>query len=284
MSENVMHQSVLGGSHQLHPSKGGRVFVRGTRMTAPDGRTLTGRDASLLIGVVQAPRRLDVERLHQVRLNTHLWVDVEHSRAPRAMYPEVVGEEDAGGVLSHQYARCLLPDAFEAFFRETMLPSDIPGQKWVYIIAPLATRPPALSQDGLYEFANDGRGFSHISSDIHVGEQPASILRIPQWGPNGEFGMSTSMEPNTFNRWLQGERERNMAREPEFRRFAELLEKRVPEQLVYTKAYAAQREAASREVIRQLMLERNHPPAEAMGAEPAEPAKPASSRRLAARP
>jgi hypothetical protein len=246
---------------EMHKVESGRVFVRAAA-ALPDmvGRSWDGigaaterlRNAVLLVGVIEIPRSVEVERMHDVRLNDHLWIDVEKARRPRTHWQEAVKEMDVGGVLTDfQYARGFLPDAFEVFVRATMLPHDKPYMRWAYIMAPVAHRLAALPKDGLYEFDASSEGFRHLSGNVHTGEPPSAILRQAQWGPGGGYGFSTSMDPGHYPSWVAGERTKNPDRR--FKAFAALANARCPERHVYSAEQLRYRDAVCAQVIREVM-------------------------------
>lgn len=248
--------------HELHKVASGRIFIRAASAQPDCMRTNQNdyaaaterlRGAILMVGVVEIPKSIEVERLHDVRLNDHLWLDAENSRLPRTYHQGMVREMDAGGVLQDfQFARGFLPDSFEVFVRATMLQHAKPYMRWAYIIAPVAHRLAALPKDGLYEF-DALAGFRHLSGNIHVGEQPSSILRTPQWGPGGDYGFSTSMEPTHFPVWLAEERTKTKSYgEPSFALFAHMVNERCPETHVYTAAQSKQRDTVCATVMREI--------------------------------
>lgn len=244
----------------------GRLFIRNA-VGEPRGDSAFGanhaaqvakfKNASLMVGVVEVPKSADLERMHDVRLNDHLWLDIHSSKQPRTHWPQMVREQDAGGILTDlQYATGFLPDSFEVFLRATMLAHDNPSMRWAFIIAPLAHRLEALPKEGLYEFDAKTKGFKHLDSNIHMGEPPSAILRSPMWGPGGNFGFATSMEPKHFPVWLKAEREQQKVRSyghREFPLFMHMVTERCGDKLVFTAEESAQRDAVCKEVLREIM-------------------------------
>lgn len=248
--------------HQLHKVAGGRVFVRGA-VAEPDGYSHTKeqrdryRGAILLIGVVEVPKSADLERMHDVRLNSHLWLDTANARKPRTyMGAQDIKECDLGHLLTDlKYGAGPLPDYFEVFLRGTLIKHERPGMRWAFIAGAVAQRLAALPVDGLYEFDSNNEGFRLVSDNIYPGDVPSNILRQPIWGPGGNWGTSTSMEPEHFPKWLAAERSKPPGRheDPKFRAFVKLMNERCPELHAYTAEQHAERERVSREVVRQLV-------------------------------
>lgn len=247
--------------HQLHKVAGGRIFVRGA-VAEPDGYSHTKaqrdryRDAILLVGVVEVPKSADLERMHDVRLNSHLWLDTVNARPVRAhMGPEDIKECDIGHLLTQiKFGAGPVPDYFEVFLRGTLLKHDRPDMRWAFIAGAVAQRLDALPIDGLYEFESNIEGFRLVSNNIYAGCPPSNILRQPIWGPGGTWGTSTSMEPGRFPGWLAEERSKPPSRfeDPRFRAFVKLMNERCPELHSYTADQYAERERISKEVVRQL--------------------------------
>lgn len=257
-----MTQPLLGP--MLHKVASGRVFVRGVKgqareYPAPAGLNERLTDAMLLIGVIEVPSYAEVERKHSVRLNSSLWLDIDNARTNEKS--DHVGaldiqEMDIGGILtSLGFAVGGLPDSFEVFLRATMLPHETPGMRWAYIAAPVANRLEALPADGLYAFEKGTPGFRLVDANPYNGDPPSLILRKALWGRDGQFGMTTSMEPNHFPSWLEAERARNFASnyDPMFKAFAEVMEARAPMGMVHTASELASRDKLSGVVLREVM-------------------------------
>lgn len=247
---------------QLHKIRSGRIFVRGAR-AEPDGRDTSQsardryRDAVMLFGVVEIPKTATVERMHAVRLNSHLWMDIENEAMPLPDYlcAEDMAEFDLGHLMRMlKFSAPLLPDAFEIFLRATMLRHNEVAMRWAYIAGAIAKRLPSLSQDGLYEF-NQGEGFHLVDPNPYIGDTPSGIFRKTIWGPDGRYGLATSMEPGRFPSWLAEERERP-SYDPEFDEFKRRMADRgVKQRHVYTAKHHAELEAAAKEVCREILNE-----------------------------
>lgn len=249
-------------THQFHKVAGGRIFVRGAIAT-PASYSATPEEharyagALLFVGVVQLPKHATLEEMHSVRLNSSLWLDTEVARKPvTLMRSEEMCESDLGHLLTNiKYQRHTLPDSFEVFLRGTHLPDPTPESRWAYAAGVVPQRLAALPQDGLFEFNGSTDGFRLVSDDIFRGEALGSILRTPMWGPNGQYGLATSMEPETYPKWLAAERAKppRAYDDPKFRAFVQLMEERAPSTFVYTVDTWSKRQGLASEVLAELM-------------------------------
>ena len=237
----------------LHPVTNGRIFVRSAE-SLTQGRRVAG--GMILLGVVEVPRSADLERMHTARLNERFWLDVHAARQPRTHQPGNVREMDASGLLLDlQWARSGLADSFEVFLRATMLPDPDPGRRWAYVVAALDKRLATLPVDGLYELGAGATVPRLVSTDIFAGEPPAQILRTPIWGPDGRYGMSTSMEPEFFPTWLAEERASpRMQRERLFQLFVKRVDEKHPKSSVYTADEHRAREAVCAQVLHEISM------------------------------
>ncbi|MEJ6002758.1 hypothetical protein [Paucibacter soli] len=245
---------------QLHKVKGGRVFVRAAQAQShydsPVRRDKSHyKGAVLLMGMIELPKSADVERMHSVRLNSNLWMDIRNAAKPNCFYgSKDIAEMSMGNTLEQfGYHAHLLPDSFDVFVRASMLPHDDPELRWALIAGAVQHRLDALPTDGLYEFSDSTEGFRLISDNTYNGEAISGIFRHPIWGPGGDFGVATCLEPKNYPAWLAEERSRNKRREPIFAEFAKEMAERCPEQLFYNSQYAAMRARISDEVIRSVL-------------------------------
>lgn len=271
----------------LHQVASGRIFVRAAARAEPAGfRTndsaLRERLASaqLILGVVEIPTTVDVERMHSVRLNSSLWLDAVAAHRPNtSTAASDLAEMDMANILTDvKFSVGALPDAFQVFVRATHLKHDHPGVRWAYVAGLVAAPLEALPKQGLYEFDSGQAGFRMVSKDIYAGDALSAIFRRPLWGPGGRFGMATSMEPKGFPAWLVNERAmqgRRSYADPLFEKYKRVLFERHPEladQLVYTAEQDSARNVITNQVLREVMLD---------GAEEsAEPAPQHPSQRL----
>lgn len=242
--------------HELHQAAAGRVFVRG----APEGRTL-------IFGLVEFPRETAMESLTYARLNSHLWVDTDHQKRLEAVmpYPEDLRECDVSSVLTAlKYAHHFLPDQFDVYLRQSFLPHASEFKQWS-VVAGVAPGPmKACPVEGLYDLAAGGLQFTGIaqSESRFRGTTPSTILRMPLWGPGGQYGLASTMEPGAYRNWIDGERARSAARDPKFGRFLELMRERDADAMpmFYTAAEQAERDRVAKEVMVQLLAEEFDPP------------------------
>lgn len=252
---------------ELHQVASGRVFARRVK-GEPDIDTYARpaqdahrfASAQMIIGLVEIPKRVQLECLHTVRLNSGLWMDIDQSRDATTswMSRADLAESDASGLLrTLKFGAGVLPDTFEVFVRASMLEHDNPGMRWAYIFGAAAQQLQALPKDGLYEFdkARAGEGVRLVSADPHMGEAPRTILRKPLWGPGGAFGLAHSMEPSNYPTWVVMDRASNMKRDPMFAKFAARMEASHPLPMFYTAQQEAQRNAAADRILREVMLE-----------------------------
>lgn len=249
-------------SPQLYRVPSGRLFVRaalGERRHDDWRRERTPMPhAAMLLGVIDVPRALRWERLYACRLNDSLWMDTTNPRDLRGTYAERgsahLAASGLGDVMRQlHFALPALPDACEVFVRRTMLPHEREDRCWAYVAGALATRPAQMPTDGIYAFDTDG--IKLVEANAFVGDVPDGILRACRWGPEGRFGLSSSMEPDAFHAWIPGERERHQQRDPLFAAFQTRMDERCgPLQMYYTQDDADRRQAAGAVVMRDLLL------------------------------
>lgn len=171
----------------------GRIFCR----AAGDGNG-TG-----YLGIVAMPRAIQGETLRAFRLNTGLWMDAEHvaDAVKRMDSPSITaktfGEFDANSLFnSMKFAQGLMPDAIELFVRRTFIEHNDPSMTWSLVMGASAKRLPALEKDGLYEIK--AGAIAHIDANIYKGMNLGQIFREPVWGPEGKYGIGTTMEPGFY--------------------------------------------------------------------------------------
>ncbi|MFK4705729.1 hypothetical protein ABIC83_002568 [Roseateles asaccharophilus] len=245
---------------QLYQVKQGRVFVREARVEShvdsPTRRPKSNfANSKLIVGMVEVPRFADVERMHAVRMNDHLWMDVESSTKPHCFYgPEIIAESGmADTLLQFGFRGHLLPDSLDVFLRASVLPHDEPDMRWALIAGIVPHGLKAFTKDGLYEIGQ--AGFTLISENTYNGQGLGTVFREPIWGPGGRYGVAMSMEPARYASWVGEERVRNAKREPMFAAYMERMEARCPLQLYYTAEFAAMRDSISEEIMRDLIAE-----------------------------
>lgn len=237
----------VAGVKTLHQPREGRIFCRQVRA----GSSLEPTH-SLLIGVVAVPKECELERMHLARINSHLWLDVENATSLPPPIDEFALDSDASALL-----RCLkfrhgaLQDVADLFVRETMLPHENPALRWVYLIGAAASRLESMPSDGLYAVGSSG--VTLISCNPYTGDSPSCILREAIWGPRGDTGFATSMEPKYYEQWRLGERQSNFRHDANFEPFVTLMGELSPSKMVYTAREKEEREKTSRRVLEAVM-------------------------------
>ena len=241
----------------LHKTAGGRLFVR---------KTAEGR-RTLVFGLVDFPREVATEALASARLNTHLWVDVYHHLSLESItaYPEDLYEADIASVLTTlRFQSYLLPDEIDVFLRKSVLPHADENRQWAVVAGVAQGRLQACPVDGLYELEKSGLRFTGIaqSEKRFLGTNPSMIFHMPLWGPSGRYGVSTTMEPQAYSKWLVANRTRTAGRDPQFERYLELMKERGAEvpPLYYTAEELEARELLAKEVVAQMMAEEYEQP------------------------
>lgn len=251
-------------ARSLYKVQEGRLFVRTAGQVASDYASPARRpdsdyaSAKIVLGVVALPKRADLERLHQARVNGSLWLDVDQSSKTEGNSYSLLDHNMSDLLTQIRHRRHLLNDSISLYVRETMLPHREDHLRWVFVagVAPQAL--PAFSSDGLWEIKALGDGFDQVSRNTFNGDAMGSIFRHPIWGPGGRYGFATDMEPKTYAAWVEGNRKENMAREPLFAAYVDAIEAAMPMQLVYDEEFFARREALSKSVLRNL-VKKDHP-------------------------
>jgi hypothetical protein len=258
-----MTTPMIGFGAPLHKVQEGRIFVRQAVQVASSYESPTKRpasdyaDARIVVGVVAVPKRAELERLHQARINGSLWIDANTASVTHGNHYPLLDCPIANVLTAIQHRRHLLPDSLDLYVRETMLTHPDPNLRWVFIggIAPVKLE--ATPVDGLWEIGAKGEGLAQVSTETFNGEALSNIFRNPIWGPGGGFGFATDLEPKTYEAWIAEERARNMAREPEFAAFVQAMEAAMPAQMVFDREYASRREAMSKQVLREVLMVRD---------------------------
>lgn len=102
-----------------------------------------------------------------------------------------------------------------------MLDHENPELRWVYLIGAAAGHLQAMPTDGLYRVGSSG--VTLISSNPYTGQSPRCILREAIWGPQGDTGFATSMQPAYHAQWLGAERRRNFKHDANFESYLTLM-------------------------------------------------------------
>lgn len=251
------------GMYPLYQAPSGRLFIRAAvaepaSLTKQPARKGDLRDAVLIVGVVELPESIELERVHTARLNDALWVDPGNARVPTGQTGakvDCLDETTLGHLLTTMtFRRGTLPDGLEVFVRGTHLKHDRAGMRWAYVAAVMGRRPAGAPVDGVYAL-NGAQGLSLVKAGHFPGETPDHVLGKAFWGPGGRYGLTTTMEPTGFPAWLEQERERQHKRggEPMFLEFAKRMQQRMPAKLFYTAEELEARERVSKQVLREIM-------------------------------
>ncbi|MCZ8255003.1 MAG: hypothetical protein O9327_04985 [Polaromonas sp.] len=257
-----MTTPMIGFGAPLHKVQEGRIFVRQAVEVASSYESPSKRPASdyaearIVVGVVAVPKRAELERLHQARINGSLWIDANTASVTHGNHYPLLDCPIANVLTAIQHRRHLLSDSLDLYVRETMLTHTDPNLRWVFIggIAPVKLE--ATPVDGLWEIGTKGDGLAQVSTETFNGEALSSIFRKPIWGPGGRYGFSTDLEAKTYEAWIAQERARNMAREPEFAAFVQAMEAAMPLQMVFDAETYDRCERVSKQVLQQILEDR----------------------------
>lgn len=249
----------------------GRLFIRqaaGVNRTPDWAREPARRTVAdpamqlgpaLVLGVVAIRKEVDVERLHEVRLNSSFWMDGDKASRLRVHHPEMLPEFTANEILTQsQWASSILPDSFEVFVRDTGLKHQHRHLRWVYVMGMAPQLLTTAIKEGVYDIAGPEAELK-LSDAVKPADYPGTvascIFREPIWGPGCEYGFASSMEPTYFPRWLEAERARpqRSTEDPMFRAFVKKMEEAgLPELHIYTAAQAAERDAVTKRIVGEL--------------------------------
>lgn len=231
--------------HELTQLPSGRMFCRTNGGTG-------------FIGLVEMPAYIATESLRQFRLNDHIWVDAQHSRVASARHshnpdePSYFGTHAASNLLTDlQFGQSILPDGLECFVRKSFLPHENPEMSWNILVSAKRTHLPAMPKDGLYEFS--GGACKLISEHPYNGSNIGQVFNEPIWGPGGQFALNSTMEIEAYKQWIGPEQERNMARDPLFKKFVLAMNALGEMPMYMTREEAAVRETQCDQVMRQMM-------------------------------
>lgn len=232
------------GTYPLQPVDGGRLYFREFR----DGM-------AAVVGVVDVPADTPLEHLMAARLNDRLWLDVAHAKrlAKRSEWPD---ECDASSLLTSTKWRGGgdLPDAFEVAIRATHLQHADPARRWVYVMGVLKQPVPVAKGGGLFDLTPGG--VVRVSDEPFAGNSLGLVLREPLWGPEGKYGLATSMNPAIYDEWVVKDRETNARRDPMFAKFIERTHGELGNPpLVYTREEMEKRDLAIGEIVRAIVAE-----------------------------
>lgn len=224
----------------LSPLPGGRIFCRSNEGTG-------------FVGLVEMPASIPTECMRQFRCNTQLWVDAQHSRAASTRS----GDQDLKThtanelLLNLDFSQNSLDDALECFVRRSFLPHSDPNMAWNIVLSAKRTPSLHMPQDGLYEFSNGQPRL--VSRETYNGYNLGQVLQQPLWGPEGQFALTSSMEPAAYHAWIGPEQERTTAKDPLFKAFVLAMQSLGDVPMYMTQAQLDTRDAQSKEVIQTLL-------------------------------
>ncbi len=232
----------------LLPITAGRIFVR------------SNNDGVGYVGVVEIPTSIAPEHLYAMRVNDRLWLDetqrehgndrMEFTRLGR----DDLKEFDANSLLQSMKFRVGLPDYQEFFVRHSALPHQDTNKAWCFVVSASRERSRCFAQDGLFELdAKEAMKRVEVDPKLGIGSSLGQLLREPLWGPYGQFGLAHSMDPAYYQKWVEGDRQRNARQDPRFAKFMELMRDEAEPNLFYTAQAKAQRDNLAKSVIRTLM-------------------------------
>lgn len=215
-------------------------------------------DATAIVGVVKVPAGLVLEVQAPLVLGPTAMLMLDQSIDPYKdqIYPEMLLENAADGVLTTlKFRAFMMPGAADVLLRETHLACAEPGMKWALVIGASKHDLDLPGPRGLYEIKAGALTYCKVAEELYNGSSINDVLRACHWGDGGQWGMATSMDPATYDKWITGERERNAKRDPKFKQFMDAMAKEglatVP--TVYRQEDVAAREEASKRVMRKLI-------------------------------
>ncbi len=225
-----------------------------------EGRFFTRKtaDATAIVGAVKVPAGLILEVQVPLVIGPTAMLLLDQSLDPFKdhVYPEMLLENAADGVLlSLKYRSFMMPGVADVLLRETHLACGEPGMKWALVIGAAKHDLQLPGPRGLYEIKGNALTYCKVAEELYNGSSINDVLRACHWGDGGLWGMATSMDPATYDKWIAGERERNAKRDPKFKQFIDAMAKEglatVP--TVYRQEDVAVREEASKRVMRKLI-------------------------------
>lgn len=237
----TLFQDLLSGTYPMVPAAQGRFFFRNQ-----------GEVIAAIVGVLDVPATLPAEHLVPARLNTDFWLDPAQRVDPvrQGRHRGGLGEHDVSSLLTSMgFARGALPDAMEVFLRHSAIEHEHHDRRWMIVAALTSNQLRAAPTDGLYEL-QPGKGPVLIDGDPRRGFNVGQVLREPLWGPQGRYGLATSMELNAYERFIPDSRARAGVQDPLYAEFFAEMAKcpRLP--LAYTREQSDAFSALSVEVLR----------------------------------
>ncbi|WP_371436349.1 hypothetical protein [Polaromonas sp.] len=160
-----------------------------------------------------------------------------------------LSELDANALIrTLKWKRSPRMDGCELFLRQSALTHHDEKRRWVIAAGAAASALSTLPVHGLYELRGDDNP-AMISEEPHAGMNTGQLLREVLWGPDGRFGLGTSMQVKFYERWIIGERTRNGRRDEGFARYMAIMDKLPPFPLAYTKEQIIERSLQTEQFV-----------------------------------
>ena len=248
------------GMFPLHQATAGRFFTRPV-----------GNGAVAIVGALALPKWSPREMQVMARINDQVYLDLKNPVDSNELADTRwdFREGSAGDLLTTlKFRRHMLPDSLDLFLRDSHLLCGDPGLKWMVVVGATKANLPLPGPMGLYEIRPSGLHYTGVPSEVYNGAAINSVLRECHWGDGGAWGMATSMDPEFYKKWVEGDRATNARRDPRFGRFIELMKAEgadhVPD--IYTEEQKVSREALCLRIAKKLIAEEEagalvvHPP------------------------
>lgn len=239
------------GVRALHKVDQGRLFYRNVAGGMVCMVGVVHIPGTQLLG--DKPADWPMECLMPARLNSSIWLDLEHAQpfARQLFHREAVEESDVGSLIrSLQWRAGNLPDAVHMGLRQCAIEDGQPGV-WAIAFGAAPKPVPGMTVDGLYEFGPSGPVL--VDDRAWNGEAIGAVLGEPLWGPQGKLGLLTSMRMDIYPKWIGPEQERNKKSDERFGRFLDLMKDVEPLPMAYTANQKDAYEQATRAVVRAMM-------------------------------
>lgn len=234
MSTNTLRTDI----QQMVLVDSGRIFTR----LHTDGHCS-------LVGLLDVPADMPTERVIPavVAAPGGLCLATHDAREPflghdmREPSQDELSELDANALIrTLKWKRSPRMDGCELFLRQSALAHHDENRRWVIAAGAAASSLSTLPAHGLYELRGGGSPWM-ISKEPHAGMNTGQLLREVLWGPDGRFGLGTSMQLDFYERWIVEERIRNGRRDEGFARYMAIMDKLPPFPLAYTKEQVVER-------------------------------------------
>jgi|LNFM01.1.fsa_nt_gb hypothetical protein len=237
------------GMFPLHQAAAGRIFTRPV-----------GSGEVAIVGALALPKWSPREMQVMARINDQVYLDLKNPVDSRQLSDTMwdLREGSAGDLLTTlKFRSHFLPDTLDLFLRDSHLLCGDPALKWMVVMGATKSVLPLPGPMGLYEIRPGGLHYTGVPSEVYNGAAINSVLRECHWGDGGAWGMATSMEPDFYKRWVEGNRALNAKQDPRFGRFIELMKAEgadhVPD--IYTEEQKVARDALCLRVTKKLIAE-----------------------------